>query len=193
MSARRRPPRKLIRPALPAFECRSVCVCVIFVTCEVRVCGLRCRSGSSLYIYRVYSVQSRHLKAARRRPRPGPRARVRDQRPQRGPRRRPHPRRRPPLHLRLSCRPACLRVRRHLQPPHQSVMNDPTLVSSSRQLSPRQARGTTRQIGGFSRHPDAAAPIMRAHMPASYQAMQLSSKRSACTASSTDGALPARI
>ena len=24
------------------------------VTCEVRVCGLRCRSGSSLYIYRVY-------------------------------------------------------------------------------------------------------------------------------------------
>ena len=52
--ARRRPPRKLIRPALPAFECRSVCVCVTFVTCEVRVCGLRCRSGSSLYIYRVY-------------------------------------------------------------------------------------------------------------------------------------------
>jgi hypothetical protein len=29
-------------------------VCVTFVTCEVRVCGLRCRSGSSLYIYRVY-------------------------------------------------------------------------------------------------------------------------------------------
>ena len=52
--------RKLIRPALPAFECRSVCVCVTFVTCEVRVCGLRCRSGSSLYIYRVY-VQVREL------------------------------------------------------------------------------------------------------------------------------------
>ena len=29
-------------------------MCVTFVTCEVRVCGLRCRSGSSLYIYRVY-------------------------------------------------------------------------------------------------------------------------------------------
>ena len=28
--------------------------CVTFVTCEVRVCGLRCRSGSSFYIYRVY-------------------------------------------------------------------------------------------------------------------------------------------
>ena len=28
-------------------------MCVTFVTCEVRVCGLRCRSGSSLYIYRV--------------------------------------------------------------------------------------------------------------------------------------------
>ena len=39
---------------LPAFECRSVCVCVTFVTCEVRVCGLHCRSWSSLYIYRVY-------------------------------------------------------------------------------------------------------------------------------------------
>ena len=51
---RRRPPRRPIRPAPPAFECRSVCVCVTFVTCEVRVCGLRCRSGSSLYIYRVY-------------------------------------------------------------------------------------------------------------------------------------------
>ena len=31
-------------------------MCVTFVTCEVRVCGLRCRSGSSLYIYRVYLV-----------------------------------------------------------------------------------------------------------------------------------------
>ena len=31
-------------------------MCVTFVTCEVRVCGLRCRSGSSLYIYRVDSV-----------------------------------------------------------------------------------------------------------------------------------------
>jgi len=72
-------------------------------------------------------------------------------------------------------------------------VNGPTLVSSSRQLSPRQARGTTCQIGGFSRNPDAAAPIMRAHMSASYQASQLSGKRSACTASSTDGALPARI
>ena len=29
-------------------------MCVTFVTCEVRVCGLRCHSGSSLYIYRVY-------------------------------------------------------------------------------------------------------------------------------------------
>ena len=29
-------------------------MCVTFVTCEVRVCGLRCRSGSSLFIYRVY-------------------------------------------------------------------------------------------------------------------------------------------
>ena len=31
-------------------------MCVTFVTCEVRVCvcGLRCRKGSSLYIYRVY-------------------------------------------------------------------------------------------------------------------------------------------
>ena len=29
-------------------------MCVTFVTCEVRVCGLRCRSGSSFYIYRVY-------------------------------------------------------------------------------------------------------------------------------------------
>ena len=29
-------------------------MCVTSVTCEVRVCGLRCRSGSSLYIYRVY-------------------------------------------------------------------------------------------------------------------------------------------
>ena len=29
-------------------------MCVTFVTCEVRVCGLHCRSGSSLYIYRVY-------------------------------------------------------------------------------------------------------------------------------------------
>ena len=29
-------------------------MCVTFATCEVRVCGLRCRSGSSLYIYRVY-------------------------------------------------------------------------------------------------------------------------------------------
>ena len=29
-------------------------MCVTFVTCEVRVCGLSCRSGSSLYIYRVY-------------------------------------------------------------------------------------------------------------------------------------------
>ena len=29
-------------------------MCVTFVTCEVRVCGLRCRCGSSLYIYRVY-------------------------------------------------------------------------------------------------------------------------------------------
>ena len=28
-------------------------MCVTFVTCEVRVCGLRCRSGSSLDIYRV--------------------------------------------------------------------------------------------------------------------------------------------
>ena len=33
-------------------------MCVTFVTCEVRVCGLRCRSGSSLYIYRVYSSWS---------------------------------------------------------------------------------------------------------------------------------------
>jgi hypothetical protein len=33
-------------------------VCVTFVTCEVRVCGLRCRSGSSLYIYRVYLLPS---------------------------------------------------------------------------------------------------------------------------------------
>ena len=31
-----------------------VCVCDLFVTCEVRVCGLRCDSGSSIYIYRVY-------------------------------------------------------------------------------------------------------------------------------------------
>ena len=30
-------------------------MCVTFVTCEVRVCGPRCHSGSSLYIYRVYS------------------------------------------------------------------------------------------------------------------------------------------
>ena len=29
-------------------------MCVTFVTCEVRVCGPRCHSGSSLYIYRVY-------------------------------------------------------------------------------------------------------------------------------------------
>ena len=29
-------------------------MCVTFVTCEVRVCGLRCCSGSSFYIYRVY-------------------------------------------------------------------------------------------------------------------------------------------
>ena len=29
-------------------------MCVTSVTCELRVCGLRCRSGSSLYIYRVY-------------------------------------------------------------------------------------------------------------------------------------------
>ena len=27
-------------------------MCVTFVTCEVRVCGLRCRSGLSLSIYR---------------------------------------------------------------------------------------------------------------------------------------------
>ena len=33
-------------------------MCVTFVTCEVRVCGLRCRSGSSLYIYRVYLLRS---------------------------------------------------------------------------------------------------------------------------------------
>ena len=33
-------------------------MCVTFVTCEVRVCGLRCRSGSSLYIYRVYLLPS---------------------------------------------------------------------------------------------------------------------------------------
>ena len=31
-----------IRPAPPVSECRSVCVCVTFVTCEVRVCGPRC-------------------------------------------------------------------------------------------------------------------------------------------------------
>ena len=29
-------------------------MCVTFVTCEERVCGPRCHSGSSLYIYRVY-------------------------------------------------------------------------------------------------------------------------------------------
>jgi hypothetical protein len=29
-------------------------VCDLCHFCEVRVCGLRCRSGSSLYIYRVY-------------------------------------------------------------------------------------------------------------------------------------------
>ena len=29
-------------------------MCVTFVTCAVRVCGPRCHSGSSLYIYRVY-------------------------------------------------------------------------------------------------------------------------------------------
>ena len=34
-------------------------MCVTFVTCEVRVCGLRCRSGSSLYIYRVYILNQR--------------------------------------------------------------------------------------------------------------------------------------
>ena len=38
----------------------TVCVCVTFVTCEVRVCGLRCRSGSSLYIYRVYLLADYH-------------------------------------------------------------------------------------------------------------------------------------
>ena len=37
-------------------------MCVTFVTCEVRVCGLRCRSGSSLYIYRVYFLWYFHLK-----------------------------------------------------------------------------------------------------------------------------------
>ncbi len=31
-----------------------LCARDLFVTCEVRVCGLRCHSGSSLYIYRVY-------------------------------------------------------------------------------------------------------------------------------------------
>ena len=35
-------------------------MCVTFVTCEVRVCGLRCRSGSSLYIYRVYLLHPLH-------------------------------------------------------------------------------------------------------------------------------------
>ena len=62
MLARRR--RPIRRPILadgsdrlaPHFTL-SVCVCVTFVTCEVRVCGLRCRSGSSLYIYRVYFDQ----------------------------------------------------------------------------------------------------------------------------------------
>ena len=33
-------------------------MCVTFVTCEVRVCGPRCHSGSSLYIYRVYCSQN---------------------------------------------------------------------------------------------------------------------------------------
>ena len=36
-------------------------MCVTFVTCEVRVCGLRCRSGSSLYIYRVYLLTTYYL------------------------------------------------------------------------------------------------------------------------------------
>ena len=29
-------------------------MCVTFVTCEVRMCGPRCHSGSSLYIYHMY-------------------------------------------------------------------------------------------------------------------------------------------
>ena len=39
-------------------------MCVTFVTCEVRVCGLRCRSGSSLYIYRVYFLLTYLLTSA---------------------------------------------------------------------------------------------------------------------------------
>ena len=38
-------------------------MCVTFVTCEVRVCGLRCRSGSSLYIYRVYLLPLRKFES----------------------------------------------------------------------------------------------------------------------------------
>jgi len=45
-------------------------VCVTFVTCEVCVCGPRCHSGSSLYIYRVYLMLTQHLDAG-----PGGRAR----------------------------------------------------------------------------------------------------------------------
>ena len=48
-------------------------MCVTFVTCEVRVCGLRCRSGSSLYIYRVY-LRTRKFVAWGSTPRPGSRA-----------------------------------------------------------------------------------------------------------------------
>ena len=44
-------------------------MCVTFVTCEVRVCGLRCRSGSSLYIYRVYFYYLPPTARAERHPR----------------------------------------------------------------------------------------------------------------------------
>ena len=54
LGCRRRDERRVGRASggdfIAGFYPILVCVCVTFVTCEVRVCGLRCRSGSSLYI-----------------------------------------------------------------------------------------------------------------------------------------------
>ena len=65
MSARRRPPRRPIRPAPPAFECRSVCVCVTFVTCE-GVCVALVAIAGRRYTYTVctyYFLTSRRALA----------------------------------------------------------------------------------------------------------------------------------